>query len=126
MWEKIKWTISAISKIADQNLNYKTRISINSEVNISWNIVEVIIPVKIWKKLISLKNMKVQSENIWEINVIEGSEIKKVLVTFWKFYWDSVEIVWCKDLEKKECDNLEIITNDVTRFDKNKFKIIKK
>ncbi len=126
LWKKLKWTISAISKIADQNLNYKTRISINSEVNISWNIVEVIIPVKIWKKLISLKNMKVQSENIWEINVIEASEIKKVLVTFWKFYWDSVEIVWCKDLEKKECDNLEIITNDVTRFDKNKFKIIKK
>ena len=126
LWKKLKWNISAISKIADKNLNYKAKISINSKVNISGNIVEVLIPVKLNKKLISLKNIKVKSDWIWEINVLENDKIKKISVKFWKFYWESVEILWCKDLKNKECNKLNIITNDVSNFDKDKFKVIKK
>ncbi len=139
MWEKLKWSISAISKVADQNLNYKVKVSINSKVNILGNIVEVIIPIFLDKQLIYLSDIKVQSDWIWEINVLsphpnppltgegteEWTEIKKVLVKFWEFYWDKVEIIWCKYLEKKECDNLEIITNDISNFDSNKFNIVK-
>jgi len=73
-----------------------------------------------------LKNIKVKSDWIWEINVLENDKIKKISVKFWKFYWESVEILWCKDLKNKECNKLNIITNDVSNFDKDKFKVIKK
>ena len=126
LWKKLEWNINSISPVADKNLNYKAKVSINSPVNISGNIVEVIIPVSLDKNLISLKNIKVQSEWIGEINVLENNNIKNVLVYFGKFYWDSVEVLWCKDLKDNECNNLDIITNDVSNFDKEKFNIIKK
>jgi multidrug resistance efflux pump len=126
LWEKLNWSINSISKVADSNLNYKTKISIDSKVQISWNIVEVIIPVKISKKLIPLRNLKVKLDLIWEINTLENNTLKKVLVQFWNFYWESVEIIWCKDLEDNKCDNLDVIVNDITNYDKEKFNIIKK
>jgi hypothetical protein len=125
LWKNLEWSISAISKVADQNLNYKTKVSINSKVSISWNIVEVLIPVSIEKKLIPLKNMKVKSGWIWEINVLNNSKLEKVLVNFGEFYWESVEIIWCKDVIEENCNNLEIITNDVNNFDGEKFKIVR-
>ena len=156
LWEKLEWNISSISAIADKNLNYKAKVSINSSIKISWNMSEVIIPISLKKKLIELKNIKVQSDWIGEINVLsvetfkalsskalspesslpdvekgaakkeEKFEVKKVLVKFGKFYWDKVEILWCKDLDEKKCDNLEIIINDVSNFDKEKFDLKRK
>ncbi len=126
MWEKLEWNISSISPIADQNLNYKAKVSINSKVNISGNIVEVLIPVNLDKRLIWLQNLKVKSDKIGEINTFKNNKIEKVLVNFWNFFGENVEIIWCVDLEKKDCDNLEIITSDISKFDIEKFNIIKK
>jgi len=126
LWEKLEWSISSISPVADKNLNYKIRIVVDSKINISWNIAPVTIPIKLDKNLIPLKNIKVKSDKVWEINILSDNKIKKVLISFWEFYWESVEITWCIDLEKEECNNSKIITNDISKFDENKFNIIEK
>lgn len=133
LWNILTWSISSISKIADENLNYKAKISINSPINISWNIVDVFIPINLDKKLIPLENLKVKQNKIWEIDILlNNSEfglwedimsIEKVLVNFWEFYWDNVEIISCVDLDDESCYNLEIITSDISKFDENKFNI---
>jgi hypothetical protein len=125
LWNKLEWNISAISKVADSNLNYKTKISINSKISVSWNIVEVLIPINLGKNIIPLKLLKVKSEGIWEINTLKNSKLNKVLVNFGEFYWEYVEIIWCKE-EQEDCENLEIITNDISNFDEEKFNIVVK
>lgn len=132
IWTKVKiiyldkqlnWTVSSISPIADANLNYKAKISVDSKVNISWNIAKILIPVNLEKKLINLSLVKVTSEKQWEISVYKDWKIVKQLVNLWKFYWNKVEILSCVDLKEQECNNLEIIKNDISRFDENKFNI---
>lgn len=124
--KEIDWNISSISPIADNNLNYKAKVSINSKVNISWNIVDVIIPVNLEKKLIPLEVLKVKSDKMWEINILKDDKIVKIVVDFGWFYWDKVEILGCTYLNVKECEEINIITNDISKFDENKFSIIKK
>jgi hypothetical protein len=123
LWETLTWTIISISKIADENLNYKSKISVDSKVKISWNIVDIFIPIKLKENLIPLENLKVKSDKFWEISVFKNNKIEKQLVNFWKFYWEFVEILSCVKLEKKNCDNLEIITNDISKFDESKFNL---
>jgi len=76
--------------------------------------------------LIPLQDLKVKSDNIWEINVFKNNKIEKVLVNFGKFYSENVEVLWCVDLDKDSCDNLDVIINDVSKFDAEKFNVIKK
>lgn len=137
--KNIKWSISSISPIADKNLNYNAKISISSKIKLSWNIVEIFIPIKTNKKLIPLEILKVKGKNIWEVNILSVSEkskkkdksevtkkdiiIKKEKIKFWEFIWNKVEILWCVDLKKKQCDKLYIITNNITNFDENKFNL---
>ena len=137
--KNIKWSISSISPIADKNLNYKAKISISSKIKLSWNIVEIFIPIKTNKKLIPLEILKVKGKNIWEVNtlnILEKSKnkdkseinesdiiIKKEKINFWEFIWNKVEILWCVDLKKKQCDKLYIITNSISNFDENKFNL---
>lgn len=132
IWTKVKiiyldkelnGTISSISPIADDNLNYRTKISVDSKVNISWNIAKIIIPVNLKEKLINLSLVKVTSEKQWEISIYLDWNISKKLVNLWKFYWDKVEIISCVDLKEKDCNNLEIIKTDVSKFDESKFNI---
>jgi multidrug resistance efflux pump len=133
LWNSLTWYVSSLSKVADENLNYKAIININGKINISWNIVDVFIPINLDKKLIPLGNLKVKQGKLWEISVLgpystselweEIPTIEKIEVIFWKFYWENVEIVWCVDLDTKSCDDLEIITSDTSKFDLNKFNI---
>ncbi len=133
LWKSLSWSINSISKIADENLNYKAKINIYSKVNISWNIVDVFIPISLDKKLLALSSLKIKKEKVWEINVLwaysksksweEVASLEKILVKIWDFYNDKVEIVWCVNLEEEICNDLEVITNDISRYDENKFNI---
>ncbi len=130
LWQKVKvwyWDseidgyISSISPVADENLKYKTIVSIDSEVSLAWNIVDVFIPINIWKNLINISALTIKDNSIWEINVLSGSFIEKVDVNLWQFFGDMVEVTSCVDLDDEKCSNLDIIINDVTNYDENKF-----
>ncbi|MDQ7022492.1 MAG: HlyD family efflux transporter periplasmic adaptor subunit [Candidatus Gracilibacteria bacterium] len=121
--QELKGTISSISPIADANLNYRTKISVDSQINISGNIAKIIIPVELEKKLIKLSLIKVTSEKQGEISTFVDGKIVKYLITLGKFYGDKVEVLSCVNLKDKECNNLEIIKNDISKYDESKFNI---
>ncbi len=133
LWSTLSWTINSISKIADENLNYKSRISVDSPVSISWNIVDVFVPITLSKRLIELKDVKVKSNWLWEVNVLwaysssdnekQSLNVEKVLLELWTFYWEKVEILSCIDLNDEICSDLEIVISDLSRFDETKFSL---
>lgn len=126
-WDyKIDWYISSISPIADENLKYKTIVSIVDEVSLAWNIVDVFIPINVLKNLINVSSIKIKDNWVWEINIFSSWSINKVDVNLGSFFWDMVEILSCVDLDDENCTNLNIITNDISNYDENKFNLIPK
>ena len=120
--EDINWKIYAISDIADANLNYKTTIVFDSTVNIIWNIVDVEISIETWKMLIPLNIIEVQDSEIGVVKTLSGSTFSDVRIRMWEVFGKYVEIVSCA----KQCEELKIITSDISNFDENKFTILEK
>lgn len=115
-------TIYAISEIADANLNYAATIIFESGTNIIWNIVNVKIPVHTGKMLLPLNILETQWDEIALATTLSGSTFVDVRLRIGEIFWEYVEIISCA----QNCDDLQIITNDVSNFDENKFTITQK
>lgn len=120
--EKIEGNIYSISDIADENLNYKSTITFKSGVNIIGNLVTVEIPISTNKMLIPLNLLSTQGDNIATVNTLSDNTFEAVRVRIWENYGDYVEVVSCA----KECSELEIVLNDISNYDENKFVIVEK
>ena len=108
-------SIYSISKNADSNLNYISKINLIDWNNITWNIVSIIIPVEINNILLPINIIKIKDSWIWTINILEGGEIKKLDVQLWNIYSDKIEI-----LDELQFDT-KIITSYIDNFDSEKF-----
>lgn len=125
IWEEsYTWSIKSISSIADSNLKYVAKVWFDNNLNFIWDIVNVKIPVNLNKILVPLTLFSVKNDDIWFINILNDNNIEKIEVYFWKFYSDLVEIKWCVNLDIEECNNINIITNDVSKYDKEKFNLM--
>jgi len=120
--DEIIGTVYSISDIADRNLNYKTTIVFDAGTNIIGNIVDVEITIDTGKMLIPLNIIEVQNDDIGLVKTLSWSTFSDVRVRMWEVFWKYVEIVSCA----QQCESLKIITNDVSNFDENKFKILEK
>jgi len=114
-WKSYTGSINSISNIADSNLKYISRVSLNSNINFLWNIVNVIVPFTVEKKLIPINIIKINNSWKWVVSILKEWKIVKKIFNIWKIYWDKVEI-----LDEIDPSLLFIITN-VSNFDKNKF-----
>ena len=123
VWEdRIEWSIYTISDIADQNLNYKATVTFSTWTNIIGNLVSVEVPVETGKMLIPLNIVTTQWGEIGTVKTLSWSTFADVRVRMWEVFGEYVEVVSCA----KNCVDLNIITNDVSNYDENKFEIVEK
>lgn len=108
-------SIYSISKNADSNLNYISKIILSDWNNIIWNIVSVSIPIELKNTIIPINIIKIKNWWIWTINVLEGEIIKKLDVKLWNIYSDKIEILDILPTDTK------IITSYIDNFDSEKF-----
>jgi len=120
--EVITGEIYAISEVADANLNYKATIIFSSWVNIIWNLANLRIPISSQYMLLPLNIITTQWDEIWLVKIYNDWNFSDVRVRMWWVFWDMVEIVSCA----QQCEELNIVTNDVSNYDENRFVIIER
>jgi len=120
--ERITGSIYSVSEVADDNLNHKATIVFRSSAWIIGNFVSVEVPIHTKKVLVPINIIKTQWDNIGLVKTLSGSTFEDVRVRMWEMFWEYVEIVSCA----KNCEDLNIIMNDTSNFDANKFIIVEK
>ena len=120
--ERLTGSIYSISDVADENLNYKSTIIFTGDKKLIWNLVNVEVPIQTSQMLIPINILKTQWDDIALVKTLSGSTFSDVRVRMWEVFWKYVEIKSCA----KNCEDLRIITNDVSNFDENKFIIVEK
>ena len=117
-WDSYTWSIQGISQTADSNLKYPATISIDENVNLIWNIVNVDIPVKVKNPLFPINMVKVLDAWKWEINILNTeNKIETKIVATGNIYGTYIEILDEID------ENTRIITNYVDNFTEDKFNL---
>ncbi len=117
-WKSYTWAIQGVSQTADVNLKYPATITINENVNLIWNIVNVDIPVQVKNPLFPINMVKVLDAGKWEINILdEENKIKSKVVATWNIYGKFIEV-----LDEIPQDT-KIITNFVDNYSPEKFNL---
>jgi len=119
---RVEGTIYSLSEVADENLNYKSTIVFQAGANIIGNIAQVKIPVSTSSMLLPLNIITTKWDEIWTVKTLSWSTFVDVRMRMWEVYGEFVEILSCA----KQCEELKIITNDVSNFDENKFTIVER
>jgi len=109
------WSIFSISKTADSNLQYVSKIELSDNSALIWNIVEVQIPITTDKILIPINIIKINNSWIWTINVFQDDEIKQIDLNLWDIYLDKIQVL--DELDK----NTQVIMTYIDNFDPEKF-----
>lgn len=117
--ETIKWTIKSISSVADKSMLYKVIVQLEKPVSLFWEVVNVILPISVSNLLLPLNSVNVLEENSGFIYVIQKNQPLKINVSLWKTQWDMIEIL------SPLSPAMEIITSDISNYDKDKFKFKK-
>ncbi len=125
-WKIYTWSIYSISNIADNNFKYPAIINFNNWFNLIGDLLEIEIPIKTEKYFLPINIVQIVKDNIWYVNVLKDWKIKNVQLNFWEIQNDKIEIRWCITLLEKECTSLNIILNDITNYDEEKFNIVVK
>ena len=120
--ERLTWSIYSISDVADENLNYKSTVIFTGDKKLIWNLVNVEVPIQTSQMLIPINILKTQGDDIALVKTLSGSTFSDVRVRMWEVFGKYVEIKSCA----KNCEDLRIITNDISNFDENKFIIVEK
>ena len=114
-WKKVKWSIVSISLSADNNLNYKTKISFGSKFDSLWNIVDLVIPVETGKRLVPLNIIEVIGKGKGMINTISWGTVAQHEIKLWEVWWDSIEVI------SSLPSDMQVITTNLSNFDTNRF-----
>ncbi len=116
-WLSFSWSIYSISNVADSNFKYVSHVVFENDIDKIWELVKIKIPFETQKQFLPVNILKVVSPWKARINILENWEIKEKTISIWDTFWDMIEI------SEKIDQNLEIIVNDVSNFDKNKFNL---
>ena len=122
-WENFEGEVFSKSNVANDILNYKVKVSLNKNINLVWWVANVSFKLKSKFPLININSVTVLhsqwDKKIWEINIFKWWKLDKVEVELWDVYGKFIEIK--TPLEK----DTEIILNDVSNFDSEKFELKK-
>ena len=139
-----KADIFSISSVADANLNYKTAINLKGNGAKIWEILKVYIPIESKNILAPLNIVDVDSvgtsgelvtynkekwlfEDLWvELGKNYGEEIEILGCENPIFNWDSEDAEIPQFVPCEIFNKSEVVTSNVSNFDKNKFKIVRK
>jgi hypothetical protein len=117
--ETIKWKIKSISSVADKSMLYKVIVQLEKPVSLFWEVVTVILPINISNILLPINSVNVLGESSGFIYILQKNQPLKYNVTIWKTQWDAIEIL------SPLSPAMEIITSDISNYDKDKFKFKK-
>lgn len=117
--ERITGTIYALSDIADTNLNYNSTVVFKSGTSIIGSIVTVKVPISTDKMLLPINIIATQGDNIGLVKTLSGTTIEEVRVRVGEVFGEYIEIISCA----QQCSELNLIMNDVSNYDENKFVI---
>lgn len=117
--ETIKWKIKSISSVADKSMLYKVIVQLEKPVSLFGEIVTVVLPIDVSNVLLPLNSVNVLEENSGFIYIIQKNQPLKYNVSLWKIHWDSIEIL------SSLSPAMEIITSNISNYDKDKFKLKK-
>ena len=116
--ETFTGSLSSLSWVADANLNYTSRVLFNSDIGISWDIIQVDVPISTWNILLPLDIVTVQSQSKGSVYVIQSGSIVSENIELGNIYDDLVELTNIDIL-----NNMEIVTSNVSNFDPSKFEL---
>lgn len=117
-WEKHIWSIYSISKNADENLMYLSKVSMQSNISNVWNIINLQVPITLENKLLPLDIVKVNSWNTAILNYLNGSwSIDLLTIDIWDVYSDKIE------LKTNLSESTKIITSFVWNYEKGKYNL---
>jgi len=95
---------------------YKVIVQLEKPVSLFWEVVNVILPISVSNLMLPLNVVNVLEENSGFIYVIQKDEPLKINVSLWKTQWNMIEIL------SPLSPAMEIITSDISNYDKDKFK----
>ena len=72
--------------------------------------------------LLPLNILEIQWEGIALVKTLSWSTFADVRIRLWEVFGEYAEIISCAE----NCEDLNIITSDVSNYDENKFTIIEK
>lgn len=113
--QEVKGNIYSISKIANSNLNYWSKISINESVSIVWSIVKVKIPVVLDRLILPVRIIETLWESKAQIKTLSGGLVVNSVIELGDIWGNNIEITSRLDPE------LDIIVSDIENFDDSKF-----
>ena len=114
-WDVFTGSIYSISKSADLNLKYVSRVSFREDLDLIGNIISISVTIIAEYPLIPLNNVKIDSAWVGNVNVLVGDKIIQKSITLGTIYGKSIEVVSWLD-----SDDL-VILNYVDNFDPEKF-----
>lgn len=117
--EKFTWSIYSINKNADDNLKYVSKVSMSSNIDYVWNIINLQIPIILDKKLINLDYIEVSNNNSASLYYINNSwSISKINIKTWNVFWNKIEVIEWID------NDIQIVTSYLDNYEKEKFNLI--
>ncbi|RKW25176.1 HlyD family efflux transporter periplasmic adaptor subunit [Candidatus Gracilibacteria bacterium] len=121
--ENFEGDVFSKSNVANETLNYKVKVSLNKDIHLVGGVADVSFKLKSKFPLININSVTVLhsqgNKKIGEINIFKGGKLDKLEVELGDVYGKFIEIK--TPLEK----DTEIILNDVSNFDSEKFELKK-
>jgi len=114
-WNTYSATLVSIAASSNATLGYKTIVRLNENVALVGSAANVSIALQSETTTIPLKYVKILNKDQWQITLWDGENVETKIVTLWKVWWSSIEI-----LDTLE-NTIELVTNDISNFDSNKF-----
>lgn len=112
-----EWVITSISKVADKSGNFKVVISLSQTQIAIWSFVDVKIPLQKWNNMIPLNAVQIVDNNIWQINLWDGTKIITRSVKISNSFGNEVEISDQIPLGSR------LIITDLWNYDPEKMKL---
>lgn len=119
-WEQTTGTITSVSPIADQSLNYVVKIKVDTPVDFLGDFIEASLPVTSEFVVLPLEHVRIISQSQWQIWTFADGEVNRKNIILGNIWGDVVEVTsWVSE------DDV-IITSDMTNFNEDEFTVEEK
>lgn len=117
-WDIFTWYISSVWNVADQNLNYIVKISIDKLIDKIGDFVNVEIPVITDRLVLPINYSYIEWNWRGYIYIMSWESFQRLPISYGKVWLDKIEVI-------SELDpNLDMIITDLKNYDDKKFKIV--
>lgn len=110
-------SILSLSSVADSNLNYRATVWFDESVDLLWDLVTIYMTANNPYILFPINLVEVVKPGTGFIKSYSWSAVANLEVQLWSIWWDEIEIRTSLDA------GLDIITNNVSNYDPNKFEL---